>query len=307
MRYFVKIVEAGSFSRAAATVFVAQPTLSLQMAELEAELGVTLLQRSARGVRPTAAGEALYREATQILRQIERLPEIVRVTGDEVAGAVRLGVSSSLAPVLAGPFMKACKATLPKVSLNFMTEDSATLSARAVAGQLDLAVVLEAEPTPGLLRHGLFRQRLYLVTRQQAAPAPGTVTLRQVAQEPLILPGAPNATRTLIDAGFAAAGVAPNVVAEANLMWGLLSAVHSGVAVTILPLGDFSAAPGHEGFAATPLEPPLYQTAYIVCAQAGSLPRAADAVRRLFASFIDELLDAGPPAGMERIAPDGEP
>jgi DNA-binding transcriptional LysR family regulator len=77
LRYFVKIVEAGSFSRAAATIHVAQPGLSQQIAELEEELGVALLQRHARGISPTAAGEVLYREAVVILRQIEQLPGIV--------------------------------------------------------------------------------------------------------------------------------------------------------------------------------------------------------------------------------------
>ncbi|MEI9899681.1 MAG: LysR family transcriptional regulator [Hyphomicrobium sp.] len=53
LRYFVKIVEAGSFSRAATTIHVAQPALSQQIAELEERLGVPVLQRHARGVRPT--------------------------------------------------------------------------------------------------------------------------------------------------------------------------------------------------------------------------------------------------------------
>jgi DNA-binding transcriptional LysR family regulator len=74
LRYFVRIVEAGSFSRAAATIHVAQPALSQQIAELEEELGVSLLHRSTRGVRPTAAGETLFREAAAILQQMEQLP-----------------------------------------------------------------------------------------------------------------------------------------------------------------------------------------------------------------------------------------
>ena len=64
----MKIVEAGSFSRAATMVFVAQPALSQQIAELEDELGVVLLNRSPRGVQPTPAGDALYLEACAILR-----------------------------------------------------------------------------------------------------------------------------------------------------------------------------------------------------------------------------------------------
>ena len=61
--YFVKIVEAGSFSQAARTIHVAQPALSQQIAELEASLGIVLLQRSARGIKPTVAGQKLYEEA----------------------------------------------------------------------------------------------------------------------------------------------------------------------------------------------------------------------------------------------------
>ena len=119
LRYFVKIVEAGSFSRAAATIFVAQPALSQQIAELEEQLGVSLLQRSARGVRPTAAGEVLYREASAILRQVEQLPSIVRSSGGEAQGVVSLGMSSTLAATLAGAFIEACKSALPKITLKF--------------------------------------------------------------------------------------------------------------------------------------------------------------------------------------------
>ena len=65
LHYFVGIVDAGSLSRAASTLFVAQPALSQQMADLEQRLGVPLLHRSARGVRPTPAGLLLYREAVK--------------------------------------------------------------------------------------------------------------------------------------------------------------------------------------------------------------------------------------------------
>jgi LysR family transcriptional regulator, nitrogen assimilation regulatory protein len=98
LRYFVKIVEAGSFSRAASIVHVAQPALSQQVAELEERLGVALLQRSARGVRPTAAGEIFYKEASAILRQLDQLPSVVRSDTDQPEGVVNVGFISSLAP-----------------------------------------------------------------------------------------------------------------------------------------------------------------------------------------------------------------
>src|ERR1700709_1661835 len=119
LRYFVKIVEAGSFSRAAATIHVAQPALSQQIAELEERMGILLLQRSARGVRPTAAGEVLYKEASAILRQLEQLPGIVRSSSATPEGAVTIGIASSLAPALAGPFIESCRKALPKITLRF--------------------------------------------------------------------------------------------------------------------------------------------------------------------------------------------
>jgi LysR family transcriptional regulator, nitrogen assimilation regulatory protein len=129
LRYFVKIVEAGSFSRAATLIHVAQPALSQQIHELEDRLGVMLLQRSARGVSPTAAGEVLFREATSILHQLDQLPTVVRSTSGEAEGAVKVGLASSTAPILIGPLLERVKTTLPKVNLKISDDDSGTLQA----------------------------------------------------------------------------------------------------------------------------------------------------------------------------------
>src|ERR1700759_1887487 len=118
LRYFVKIVEAGSFSRAASIVHVAQPALSQQVAELEERLGVALLQRSARGVRPTAAGEIFYREASAILRQLDQVPATARSDPDQPEGVVNLGLVSSLAPGLVG-FLDDCRGAFAKFVILF--------------------------------------------------------------------------------------------------------------------------------------------------------------------------------------------
>src|SRR5215204_1828268 len=71
LKSLVCIVEVGSFSRASQSLHVAQPALSQQISQLEAELGVKLLARSVRGVAPTEAGLAVYRQAQVILKQVE--------------------------------------------------------------------------------------------------------------------------------------------------------------------------------------------------------------------------------------------
>lgn len=306
LRYFVGIVEAGSFSRAAATIHVAQPALSQQIAELEARLGIPLLHRSARGVRPTAAGEALYREATLILRRIEELPAIIRSTDGEVAGAVSLGMSTTLAASLGGPLMELCRGSWPRLSLRFSTGDSLAVKARIEAGQLDMGLVFEDEPTPGLLRQPLFRQRLFLVCRQGEAPmAAGGVALRELAAVPLVFPAPPNITRGLLDRAFLLAGVKPLIVAETDTLSSMLIAVQMGLGATILPKGELSDVPGHANLDVLPIEPALSLTASIAVGANAPLSRAAGAVRAVLADFVETRFAQAPPPGAEWIGGQG--
>jgi len=301
LRYFVKIVEAGSFSRAAATIFVAQPALSQQIAELEEQLGVSLLKRSARGVRPTAAGEVLYREASAILRQVEQLPSIVRSSGGEAQGAVSLGMSSTLAATLAGAFIETCKSALPKIILKFAVSDSESIKSRIQSQALDIAVVFEDELVPIFSRKPLFRQRLYLVCHQPNDTRAASVSLNHIAKLPLILPGQPNVARVLIDRAFTAAGLTPNVVAEADVLSSILSAVRTGIGNTILPKGDLSDIVGNDFAPPLLVEPPLFLTASIISSGDFPLTHAGEAVRSVLSNFVESHLRQTHAPGAEWI------
>ena len=301
LRYFVRIVEAGSFSRAAATIHVAQPALSQQIAELEEELGVSLLHRSARGVRPTAAGETLYREAAAILQQMEQLPGKVRSTGGETQGAVNLGMTSTLAAFLSGPLMEACRTALPKVTLRFITGHSLLIASRIEARTLDFGVVFEDEhnPIPGFLRQPLLRQRLFLVRRKSRQNRQAAVSLADLTELPLVMPAHPNVTRSVLDRAFAAVGLIPNVAAEADTLFSIVSAVQSGTGYAILPTADVSGMPGHTALTATLINPPIWLTASILMPTDSPLSGAADGVRDLFAGFVARWLTANPASGMQ--------
>jgi LysR family transcriptional regulator, nitrogen assimilation regulatory protein len=301
LRYFVKIVEAGSFSRAAATIHVAQPALSQQIAELEEKLGVILLQRSARGVRPTAAGDVLYREASAILRQMEQLPGIVRSSGGETEGTVSLGMSSTLAASLAGFFIEACKAALPKVTLKFAVADSAALKARIETHALDIAVIFEDELVASFARKPLFRQRLYLIRRGEHTMKTASVTLSQLAKLPLILPSHPNVTRAVLDRAFAAAGITPNVVAEADVLSSILSAVRTGIGDTIIPKGDLADIAGDDLARPLLVEPALFLTASVISSSDFPLTQAGEAVRELLTQFVKDRLGKMSTPGIEWI------
>ena len=288
--YFVRIVEAGSFSQAARTIHVAQPALSQQIGELEASLGLLLLERSARGVRPTAAGQRFYEEASSILRRYEALPGLVQSTGGEVAGLVSLGMPASLSTTLVGPFIEACRAAYPKIILKFIDGDSEFLREEVEKSRLDLVLGFEDEFFPVVLRRPLFRQNHYLICSKDTAPAGSTISLQEVAKIPLILPGALNARRIVIERAFAAAGLKLNLAAEAVTVASELSAVRSGAASTILNLGNMDGFSVQDFAEPILIEPTFYMTCCLLWPSDHSLSMAADRVRELLTDFLRDQI-----------------
>ncbi|WP_262329852.1 LysR substrate-binding domain-containing protein [Bosea sp. BH3] len=303
LRYFVKIVDAGSFSRAAAIVHVAQPALSQQISELEEELGVALLLRHPRGIAPTAAGETFYREAVAILRQIEQLPGIVRSTGSEPQGVVDLGMSSTLAATIGGPFIQSCRERLPKIMIKFHISDSETLKRSVAANALDLALVFEDELTAGYSRTPLYRQRLYFITGTPHDDPAGSISSERLAEFPLVMPTAPNISRSVLERRFAAMGATPNIVSEGDQLSSIMSLVRQGLGGTVLPRGsafDDSADLGRPLL----IEPPLFLTASVLWSGDSALGTAAEAVKLALTAHIGARMGDGIEPGLEPIEPD---
>lgn len=301
LRYFVKVVEAGSFSRAAEMIHVAQPALSQQVAKLEEELGLTLLHRTARGVKPTAAGEVLYREASAILQQMEQLPSLIRGGGSEIAGVVKLGATSTLLASLPGAFLDACAKAHPQVDLRLSITDSTNLKARVENHTLDLAVVFEDEFVSTFARKPLFRQRLYLIPREPIPGARETIHVDQFGTRRFVLPTPSNITRSALDRVLGPAGIVPKVVAEVDVLANMLAAVRGGIGDTILPKGDLADIAGDTLPTPLLIEPPIYLTCSIITSSDFPLPHAGDAVRNLLAKFVPKFLRQVNAPGVEFI------
>jgi LysR family nitrogen assimilation transcriptional regulator len=302
LRYFVKIVDAGSFSRAATVVHVAQPALSQQVAELEERLGVMLLQRSARGVRPTAAGEILYKEASEILHQLDQLPSAISPNSSEPEGTVSLGFAVSLAPKLVGGVLEECRTKLPKVTLRVSDGDSLSLEDRIGSNSIDLAVLYEDEFATALTRKPLFRQKMYLISRVPLPDQENPISLERIAEIPLVLPGAPNGRRSLIDRTFAAAKLTPNIVLEADSLASEMWAVRTDVGCTILPVGDMSHFGPHAFAKPLLIEPPMYLICSIAHSAGFPLTNAGEAVREFLLGFMERRLQQPDMPGTEWIA-----
>ena len=190
--------------------------------------------------------------------------------------------------------------SLPTSTSPLRGEDSVSLRDRVTRHKLDLALLFEAEPAPGVLRAELFRQQLFLL-HADLVQQPAALSLARIAELPLILPAAPSAVRRLLDREFAVAGLTPKVIAEIHDFSSAIAAVKAGIGPAIAPIGDLSSIAGADGLIATPIECAIELTASLACAEDASLSPAAEAVRSLLLPFIKRYIHEHQMKGTEPL------
>lgn len=160
LRYLTAIDATGSFGGAARAVHVSQPALSAQIKELEAHLGVELIERQPRGARLTRAGREAVALARRILAETEDLERLGRRPG--VNGRLSLGVLPTVAPYLLADLLRNLQARQPDLDIRILEARTETLAAQVEEGGLDAAVV--ALPVPNWTRGAtpLFEDRFVL-------------------------------------------------------------------------------------------------------------------------------------------------
>lgn len=235
LEHFLQIVQAGSVSRAADRLAMSQPALSRELAELELELGVSLLKRHARGVTLTPAGEALKRRAEMILGLLGTVRDEVNAAADQPSGRVAFGMPPSMSGAFTAPLVQAFRERYPAVRLQVREGTSAQLRTALLAREIDFAVLSAPVSEPQLDVRPFFTEPLVLVGPPDVVlPAKPELTIEDVADYPLILPMVPNASRMLIETAFEQHGRQPQVVLETDVA-PIAQFIARGLGYTILP------------------------------------------------------------------------
>lgn len=255
LEYFVAVVERGSFSRAAAALNLAQPSISRQVALLEQELGQRLLERTGRGVTPTQAGQALLAHARVMLNAAAQALFEIKEMSDEPAGKVVVGLPNRVASGLCVPLVREFRERLPNAMLSVVEGLSLSLREGLLAGRIDVGVLFDPPPTPLLSYEPLMRERLLLVT-PAGYRLPERVALASLAGFPLILPAAPNPIRSLVDAVLLPRKINLNIVAEVGAVHTALTVVEEGMACSILPESALNLSARRGKVQAAPIGPP---------------------------------------------------
>ncbi len=235
LRYLVRVIELGSISRAALDLDLVQSALSQQISRLESELATRLLQRSSKGVTPTEAGLAFFREAQLVLRHAEQAVRAAQHS--RLSGSVSVGMAPTTAAVLGLPLISAMRERYPDVRLHMVESLSGHLTAMLNARQLDLAILFNAKTGRRWGVMPLLEEKLFLIqSRGTPAGKPrARIGIAQLAGLPLILPTGAHGLRSTLDAAFARAKCTPTLVAEIDSLAMLMDAVDSGLGYTLQP------------------------------------------------------------------------
>ncbi|MEL6323574.1 MAG: hydrogen peroxide-inducible genes activator [Pseudomonadota bacterium] len=160
LQYLVAIADTGRFGDAAKRLHVSQPSLSAQVAEIEAELGQPLIERGRQGAMMTPLGAEIVRRARLILRDVEDLKAIARDPGATLTGRLRLGVLPSIGPYLLPTATKRLHAEFPDLRLAVREENTVDLERHLTSGEFDL-IISTPEDHPGRTSEDLFEEDLW--------------------------------------------------------------------------------------------------------------------------------------------------
>ncbi|MCF3932635.1 LysR family transcriptional regulator [Acuticoccus sp. M5D2P5] len=295
LRYFVAVVELGSFSGAARHLSVAQPALSRHVRALEETLGVTLVRRDTQGARPTEAGERLLHQASAILRQFDMVPEVVGRGGGVVTGRVVVGLPTSVNAVLARPLIRAWRERLPAVELHVIESLSGFLQEWVAAGRLDICLLYDPRPERTIDIESMICEELFLV----GAPVDDghgldEVPLKTLEHVPLAMPGATHALRRHVDRVSLENGVRPNVVVEIDSLGTMKMITELDGYFTVLPRGPVYEEIQAGRMAARRLTAPLVtRTVSLATSAVRGRTRACEEVKRLLVETAERLVDEG--------------
>ena len=277
-------------------VHVAQSALSHHIAALEDELGVSLLDRTGRGVTPTEAGERLYRHAQELLRQADDTKVAVSTGTIELSGLVSIGMPLSLVMGLALPILTAVRRAHPGIRLRIHEETADTVFNWMHSGRLNVGIVFDDASMEGLDTTPLFEERLFVVV----APASGlahrqSIELAEIADMPLIVPSAGKGVRPYLELALAKAGLALQApAAEVNSVTLMKQAAAVGIAPTVLGWAPIDAEIRAGSLKALEIVNPSICRTALMCAQpASQRSQSTDRVLSILARVTQERVASG--------------
>lgn len=306
LRYFVKIVELGSFSRAAEVLHVAQPALGMQIRKLEDELHTPLLSRHSRGVEATPAGQLLRDRAMDILDRVQDAKLAVRDFDGPPRGTVKVGITPSTHAMVPVRLMQRCEADLGGVRIEVQEAMTATLLDWVRDGHVDLGLLYTSDQSPEqVVSEPILRESAVFLYGNTVTPASSVVTLAEVCRHTLVMPAHPHHLRQRVQRLAGEAGLDFQVRYEIGAIGTILQLVEQNIACSILPFGAVERHVAEGRVMARPIvEPDVMLDLTLVRSPRRQMSKAQVLLRVLLAEIVTEehSRDAGRSGAFALIA-----
>lgn len=237
LRIFHAVAEAGSFTRAGETLNLSQSAISRQISALEADLGVTLFRRHARGLVLTEQGELLHSTAKDVFQKLASTQAMLTDSSERPRGVLKVTTTVALGSIWLTPRVKAFMDLYPEVRLTLLlTDEEIDISMR----EADVAIRLSPPTQPDLVQRRLMTMHNHVyASPEYLAGRPMPQTLEDLADHNLVIYGEdlrpPTAHVNWLMDSLRKQGITPANVLKVNNIYGIYRAVQSGIGVAALP------------------------------------------------------------------------
>src|SRR3974390_1708754 len=278
IRSFVAIAKAGSFTGAARTIHPSQPALTVQIRQLEALLGVRLIDRNTRSVNLTRVGRELAAIFERVLHDLDSVVTGAQELASKRHGVVRLACLPSFAASVLPSAIVAFRARHPAVQFVLRDGVGGKVVALVKADAVDFAIAGGEIEDPELASAILMSDRLHAVYRSpHALDREKTITAEALARQPLILMDEESTVRAITDRAFRQAGRPVKPIIEATYMATAVGMVRAGLGVPLLPSTANEAKPAGR-LKSRPVAGKNFERPIFVVRKAGrTLPPASEA------------------------------
>lgn len=294
LRYLVALAQHAHFGRAAVACHVSQPTLSAQIAKLEAQLGVVIFERTGKSVRLSTVGTDILSCAQRAVEAADEIVSVARASKDPLHGPIRLGVIPTLAPYIAPYLLPRAAAEMPQAPLLLVEDFTERVMAMLGAGELD-AVLIATEPElPRLEQRFVFDEPLQLVTaagheltRSRRVPA-ALIDGRKL----LLLTDGHCLRNQVLDLCNTARG-GPAADLKASSLETLLHLTAAGYGVTLVPMLAWLARGVHDKrLASRPIEGNPVRRVRLVWRERAPRAAAFEKLAQIVRSCVPQMLRA---------------
>ena len=278
LRVFVAVARHQSFSRAGDVIGLSQSAISHSMKELEAEVGVRLLDRTTREVILTNAGQRLASRVEPLLDELQAMLLDTRSFGTQHNGRVRIAASQTISAQLMPSCIARSQKDYPDITILLRDQAQRLVLNSVRNAEVDFGIVIEPGISPDLEGEIILHEPFLLLCHQDHAFAQqSAVKWQQLGEQPLVLQDYESGSRILIDNALAKQGIAANVVQEVGHPATLYPMVEAGLGVSVLPALALPLPQGSQLVVRT-LEPEINRALMLVRRKNRSLSPAAQAI-----------------------------